>query len=223
MLELAAGTGVLTRELVRIGCGDVMATDLNASMVVTGRRLVPDAVWAEADALDLPFDGGGFDLVVCQFGVMFFPDKRAAFAEARRVLAPGGRLLFSTWANLESHEFQAVLVEALARVFPADPPTFMTAVPHGYADLDLVVNDVRAAGFGAVSVRTVTLDGHAKSAADIAAGYCAGTPLRAAIESRTDLRSATAAIVQQMEARLGTSTVTGRMTAHVIEGSSTAE
>jgi SAM-dependent methyltransferase len=219
MLELAAGTGVLTRELVRIG-GDVVATDLNASMAMIGRQFVPEAAWAEADALDLPFDGGRFDLVVCQFGVMFFPDKRAAFAEARRVLAPGGRLLFSAWAKLEAHAFQAALVDALARVFPADPPTFMTAVPHGYADLDVVVDDVRAAGFDAVTVRTVTLEGHARSAADIAAGYCSGTPLRAAIESRTDLRSATEAIAEQMEATLGTGTVTGRMTARVVETTS---
>ena len=205
ILELAAGTGVLTRELLHTGSADVVATDLNVSMVATGRQFVPEAVWTQADALDLPFDADEFDLVVCQFGVMFFPDKPAAFTQARRVLTPGGRLMVSVWANLESHTFQAALVDALTRVFPVDPPTFMTSIPHGYADLDVAVKDLRAAGFAEVTATTVTLEGRGRSAADLATGYCAGTPLRAAIESRTDLRSATAAIAREMACLLYTS------------------
>ena len=97
VLEIAAGTGVLTRELVTvIPAAEVTATDLNAAMADLGSRRVPGAAWQQADALRLPFGDDQFDLVACQFGVMFFPDKPAAFREARRVLAPGGGLLFSS-------------------------------------------------------------------------------------------------------------------------------
>jgi SAM-dependent methyltransferase len=148
---------------------------------------------------------------------MFFPDKPAAFAEARRVLAPGGALLLSTWAALETHDFQAALVEALRRLFPDDPPTFMAAGPHGYADVAVVVADLRAAGFEDVVVESVTLDGHATSAADVAAGYCRGTPLRAEIEARADLARTTALVAREMEARLGSGPIRGTMTAKVFE------
>lgn len=219
VLELAAGTGVLTREVLAAApTADVVATDFNAAMVDLGQRTVPAAQWQQADAMHLPFDAAAFDIVCCQFGVMFFPDKAAAFAEARRVLDPGGVLLFNTWAELAAHEFQAALVEALAAVFPVDPPTFMVQVPHGCADADRVVTDVRAGGFGHVTVAEVTLEGRAASAADVAAGYCGGTPLRTAIESRgADLAATTAAVAVEMEKALGSGEVTGRMTAYVFE------
>lgn len=218
LLELAAGTGVLTRELVvTVASAEVTATDLNGAMVDVGRQHAPGAVWRQADAMALPFDDGQFDLVVCQFGVMFFPDKPAAFAEARRVVTPEGLVVVSTWATLESHDFQAALVAALEHAFPDDPPSFMTSVPHGYSDVDVVVADLAAGGLRCVGVESVTLDGHAESAADLAAGYCTGTPLRAEIEARGDLAATTAVVAEQMEARLGAGQVTGTMTAHVFE------
>jgi SAM-dependent methyltransferase len=216
VLELAAGTGVLTRELLAVA-GSVTATDLNDAMVDLGRDRVPGARWRQADALRLPFDDGGFDLVASQFGVMFLPDKPAAFAEARRVLAPGGTVLMNTWAALDTHGFQSALVDALGRVFPDDPPTFMAAVPHGYPDPDVVAADVRAGGLRCVAVESVTFDGQAASAADLAAGYCAGTPLRAEIAARGDLAAMTAAVAREMTARLGEGPVSAPMTAHVVE------
>ena len=148
---------------------------------------------------------------------MFFPDKPAAFAEARRVLTPEGTLLLSTWGAIDTHDFQAALVAGLERAFPEDPPTFMVSVPHGYADVDVVVTDLDAGGLDCVAVESVTLEGRAASAADVAAGYCTGTPLRPAIEARGDLATTTAVVAREMEARLGAGAVTGRMTAHVIE------
>src|SRR5450755_1219662 len=101
VLEIAAGTGVLTRELVAaLPAAEVTATDLNAAMVEFGSRRAEGASWQQADALRLPFGNEHFDLVVCQFGVMFFPDKPAAFREMRRALTPGGRLLFSAWSTV---------------------------------------------------------------------------------------------------------------------------
>jgi SAM-dependent methyltransferase len=222
VLELAAGTGVLTRELVAaVGSAEVMATDLNDAMIDFGRRRVPGATWRQADAMALPFDDGQFDFIACQFGVMFFPDKPAAFAETRRVVTPEGTVLLSTWGPVETHDFQAALVAGLERAFPDDPPTFMVSMPHGYADLDIVVGDLRAGGLDCVAVESVTLEGHAASAADLAVGYCAGTPLRPAIEARGELAATTAEVTIEMEARLGAGAVTGRMTAHVIEATPT--
>jgi SAM-dependent methyltransferase len=218
LLEVAAGTGVLTRELITaIPAARVTATDLNTAMVEFGSRRVPLAAWRQADALRMPFDDRQFDLVICQFGVMFFPDRPAAFGEVRRVLAPGGRLLFSTWGAVETHGFAAALVAALAHAFPDDSPTFVAAVPHGYRDLGRVAADLTAGGLNYVSAAPVTLEGHADSAADVAAGFCTGTPLRMAIEARGDLVASTAVIADQMTARLGCGPVTATMTAHVIE------
>ena len=218
LLEIAAGTGVLTRELVTaMPMAQVTATDLNAAMVEFGSRRVPLAEWRQADALRLPFDDQRFDLITCQFGVMFFPDKPAAFREMRRVLAPEGRMLFSTWGAVQAHGFAAALMDALTQVFPADPPTFLAAVPHGYCGLGQIITDLAAGGLECVSIVSVTLGGHANSAADVAAGFCTGTPLRMAIEARGDLAACAAAIADHMTLRLGPGPVTAAMTAYVIE------
>lgn len=218
VLELAAGTGVLTRELLAAlpGC-ELTATDLNPAMVEFGRRQAPAATWRQADALEIPFDAGRFDAVVCQFGVMFFPDKPAGFAEARRVLTPDGTLIVNTWAELARHDFDAAVVAALEQRFPDDPPVFLSGVPHGYADVDAVVADVAAGGLECLKVETVTLEGRAASIADIATGFCTGTPVRAEVEARDDLSAATAALTEALLARFGPGPVTGRMTAHVVE------
>jgi SAM-dependent methyltransferase len=218
VLEIAAGTGVLTRELVAaIPAAEVTATDLNVAMVEYGSRRAPGASWQQADALHLPFGNGQFDLVVCQFGVMFFPDKPAAFREIRRVLTPEGRLLFSAWSTVDTHDFAAALVAGIERAFPDDPPAFVAAVPHGYCDTGRAVADLAAGGLGCVSAESVTLDGRAGSAADVAAGFCTGTPLRLAIEARGDLTTATAVVSDEMRTRLGDGPVTASMTAYVIE------
>jgi SAM-dependent methyltransferase len=216
VLELAAGTGVLARELLPVADA-VTATDLNVAMVELGCDQVPGARWLRADAADLPFDDEQFDLVVCQFGVMFFPDKAAAFAEARRVLAPAGTVLMTTWASLDAHAFQSALVAGLERAFPRHPPPFMASVPHGYSDVEVVAADVEAGGLRCVAIEAVTLQGSARSAADLAAGYCTGTPLRAEIEARGDLAATTAIVAREMTARLGEGHVTGPMKAYLVE------
>jgi ubiquinone/menaquinone biosynthesis C-methylase UbiE len=221
VLELAAGTGIVTRELLAAVDGaEITATDLNDAMVQFGSGLAPGAQWRQADALNLPFDDGRFDTVVCQFGVMFFPDKVAAYAEARRVLCSGGSLLFNAWGTVEEHDFAAALTAGLEQAFPDDPPTFMSAIPHGYADVDTVLGDLRAAGFEDVGVETITLVGRAASAGDVATGFCTGTPLRPAIEARADLPATTAAVAKVMESRLGSGEVSSRMVAHVFDASS---
>lgn len=218
VLELAAGTGVLTRELVAaLPEARITATDLNAAMVEAGGAAVPGPAWERVDAQDLPYPDAAFDLVTCQFGVMFLPDRPAAYAQARRVLAPEGRLLFNTWDTVAHHRFAEVLVAALDTVLPDDPPSFINRVPHGYTDVEQVVADVRAGGLDPVTVETIDLVGRAESAADVAIGFCTGTPLRIELAARGDLRQLADAVAREMTDRLGRGPVTGRMRAHVVE------
>jgi ubiquinone/menaquinone biosynthesis C-methylase UbiE len=219
VLELAAGTGVLTSELIAAApSAEVTATDLNEAMVAFGSARSPGAAWRQADAQRLPFRDGGFDLVVCQFGVMFFPDRVAAFTEVRRVLAPGGGFLFNTWGPLGTHAFGAALQDGLERAFPVDPPQFLPTVPHGYADPAVVVADLTAAGFAVEEEQELTLEGRAASAADVATGFLAGTPVRAAVEERGGGPAARATVIEEMTARLGPGPVTAQMTAYVFRG-----
>ncbi|MER6262893.1 class I SAM-dependent methyltransferase [Streptomyces sp900105245] len=216
ILELAARTGTLTSSLLKAAASaEVTATDLNEAMVAFGAARVPDAVWRQADAQSLPFPDGGFDLVVCQFGVMFFPDRHAAFAEVRRVLAPGGRFLLNTWGPLGTHAFGAALQEALERAFPSDPPRFLPTVPHGYSDPAVVSAELTAAGFALEEERELTLEGRAASAADVATGFLTGTPVRAAVEQRGDAPTIRATVIEEMTARLGPGPVAAPMTAYV--------
>ena len=218
VLEVAAGTGVLTRELARVvPDAAVTATDLNDAMVALGRTRAPGATWQQADAMHLPFDDSAFDVVACQFGVMFLPDKPAGYAEVRRVMTPDGTFLFNAWSTLAAHEFEAAFMAALERMFPADPPTFLARTPHGYADPDRIVADLQAGGLRCTSIETVTLEGRAESVAGLATGYCTGTPVRAEIVDRADLDTTTAAVVRELQTQLGTGPITVRMAAHVVE------
>ena len=92
-------------------------------------------IWRQADAQALPFADGSFDAVLCQFGVMFFPDRATAYREAKRVLKPGGRFLFSVWDRIEENEFAHTVTDAVAALFPDNPPRFFARTPHGYHDV----------------------------------------------------------------------------------------
>ena len=152
---------------------------------------------------------------------MFFPDRVAALAEARRVLRPGGALLFSTWDRIEDNVFAATVTDALARVFPDDPPRFLARVPHGCHDPAALRHDVEAAGFAAVTTETVAATSRADSAHAVALAYCAGTPLRNEIEARdpAGLDAATAAAEAELARRFGEGPVAGRIQAIVVEAS----
>ena len=170
--------------------------------------------------MQLPYDDASFDLVACQFGVMFFPDRPAAYAEVARVLTPGGHFLFNCWGPLSTHDVETTVLAALAEVFADDPPSFLARVPHGYHDRDLITADLTAAGLGAVQIETVELDCTAKSAADLARGYCRGTPLRPEIEARGDLDVATDAVATGLARRFGSGQIVGRMAALVVSADS---
>jgi len=223
VLETAAGSGVVTRALApRLGTGArYVVTDLNQPMLDhAASRQAPDSriEWRQADALALPFEGASFDIVCCQFGAMFFPDRVAGYAEARRVLKPGGRLVFSVWDRIEDNAFADEVTQAVATVFPHDPPRFLARTPHGYHDVALIREDVRRAGFADIRIETQEKTSHASSARDAAIAYCQGTPLRNEIEARDAslLQTATDRAAEWITRRHGQGPVAGSIQAHVI-------
>ena len=216
-------TGVVTRALAKALTAhvDLVATDLPPTLLdseaaVGTQRPVR---WQQADAMRLPFGDAEFDVVVCQFGAMFFPDKARAFSEARRVLRRGGVLLFSVWDRIEENEFADVAAAALAGLYPADPPRFMARTPHGYFDHGAIARDLADAGFeGAPRIETIAARSRAESARVVAVAYCQGTPWRNEIEARDEagLAAATSACADAIAARFGAGAVDGKMQGHVV-------
>jgi SAM-dependent methyltransferase len=223
VLEIAAGTGVVTRRLASMLPEDVsiVATDLNWPMLDMAAEIGTSrpVEWREADAMQLPFQEGEFDAVVCQFGVMFFPSKSKAFSEARRVLRVGGVLLFNVWDRIEENEFAHTVTTALGSFFPEDPPRFMARTPHGYHDLALVKRDLQGGGFvSPAQVNTVAARSTAASPRVPALAYCQGTPLRNEIEARDKSRlgEATDVAAAAIAERFGAGAVDGKIQAHVV-------
>lgn len=223
VLEVAAGTGVVTRALTALLPESVAitATDLNQAMLDQAIRVGTSrpVEWRRADALQLPFGDETFDAVVCQFGVMFFPDKPKAFAEARRVLRPDGVFLFSVWDRIEENEFADTVTTAVASVFPHDPPSFLRRTPHGYFDRPTIERDLLYGGFtNPAHIETVAARSRADSRVVPAVAYCQGTPLRNEIQSRDPARlgDATRVATEAIGRRFGMGAVDGKVQAHIV-------
>jgi SAM-dependent methyltransferase len=223
VLEVAAGTGVVTRAIASALPASVaiVATDLNQPMLAHASALGTSRAveWRQADALKLPFEDASFDAVVCQFGVMFFPDKAAAYAEARRVLRPGGTFLFNAWDRIEENEFADCVTNALGTIFPDDPPRFLARTPHGYHDRAVIARDVTGGGFTASpQITTVTARSGASPFRNAAVAFCQGTPLRTEIEARdpSGLENATETAAEAIAQRFGRAAVSGKIQAHVV-------
>jgi ubiquinone/menaquinone biosynthesis C-methylase UbiE len=223
VLEIAAGTGVVTRALAPklSASASYIVTDLNQPMLdYAASRQAPDTriKWRQADALALPFENAVFDLVCCQFGAMFFPDRSAAYREARRVLKPGGRFLFNVWDRIEENVFADEVTNALAKIFPNDPPRFLARTPHGYHDTALIRSELEEAGFSRVMIETRAEQSRASSPRVPAVAYCQGTVLRNEIEAREagSLEAATDCAASAIAARHGPGEVAAKIQAHVI-------
>lgn len=223
VLEVAAGTGVVTRALATLADEeiDIVATDLNPAMLKEAESIgtARPVRWQQADAMNLPFADGEFDAVVCQFGAMFFPDKAKAFAEVRRVLRPGGVFVFNVWDRIAENEFADVVTAALEGIFPDDPPRFLARTPHGYHDRSAIERDLTGGGF-ASRPRIDTVPGRSRAASPRvpAIAYCQGTPLRNEIESRdrSRLEEATDVASAAIARIFGSSAIDGRIQAHVV-------
>lgn len=183
ILETAAGTGALTRELLVATQAHVTATDLNPPMLDAAlRRVASDRVtWEVADALDLPYPDATFDVVACQFGAMFFPDRVRGYTEARRVLKPGGAFVFTVWDTIETNAIANVVTQSLRREAGEVDLEFLARTPYGHAQDDVLESELRAAGFVDIGISHV--DGVCVTdARDGAIAVCEGTPLRGQIE-----------------------------------------
>jgi len=223
VLEIAAGTGVVTRQLSEMlpPAVSIVATDLNQTMLDEAAAVGTSrpVEWRQADALHLPFPDTFFDVVVCQFGVMFFPDKARAFAEARRVLRSGGQFIFNVWDRIEDNDFADTVTRALETLFPDDPPRFLARVPHGYHDPSVIAQDLAQGGFtGVPQVTTLPARSRAVSPRIPAVAYCQGTPLRGEIEARgpSRLLEATDIATSAIAHQFGSETVDGKIQAHIM-------
>jgi ubiquinone/menaquinone biosynthesis C-methylase UbiE len=227
VLETAAGSGVVTRALAAKVALDAryVVTDLNQPMLDhAAARQGADARirWQQADALALPFDDAAFDVVCCQFGVMFFPDRLRGYREAMRVLKPGGRFVLNVWDRIEENVFASDVTNALAEVFPSNPPRFLARTPHGYHDRTLIRGELERAGFSNVTIETRSEQSRAPSPRHPAIAYCQGTPLRSEIEARgaDKLQAATEHVAAAIAHLRGNGEVTAKIQGLVVTAAS---
>ena len=221
VLETAAGTGILTQALVQALPAEVaiMATDLNQPMIDRARAKSagPRIAWQPADAMQLPFPNESFDLIVCQFGVMFFPDKQASFREAARVLAPRGRYLFAVWDDWKKMPDAplAIAADVVAAMLGCDP---VSLVNPGYHDETTLRQDLAAAQFQQIEVERVMLPAAAASAREAALATVHGSLIRTVIETEHPgrLDEATIAVEGALHAKFGQGPVAGRTRALIV-------
>ncbi|HEX6660383.1 MAG TPA: class I SAM-dependent methyltransferase [Sphingomicrobium sp.] len=224
ILETAAGTGVLTDALHRaVPDAAIVATDLNPPMLEEAARRVADGNvhFQPADALDLPFAEASFDLVACQFGVMFFPDKVRGNAEAFRVLQAGGNYLLVIWDSVDRNLATKVAGRAVADLFPDDPTAFYNRIPFRYFHTDEIKADLRAAGFADIAVDTIELRSRAPTAREVAIALTQATPMRNEIEQHGPdaLERATAAAEIALRQFEGPGGFDAPMSAHLVTAS----
>jgi ubiquinone/menaquinone biosynthesis C-methylase UbiE len=188
VLELASGTGILTTRLTQalpLGAS-LTATDLNEHMLAVAQKKIDPTepvTWQQADACALPFGDDWFDTVVCQFGVMFFPDKARALREVHRVMHPGGTLAFNVWDSFAHNPLGRIAHEVISGFFTADPPTFYN-VPFGMSDTAATTRLLEDAGFTSIEIVTKAFEAQSPSARHAATGLVTGNPVVLAIQER---------------------------------------
>jgi len=184
VLETAAGTGIVTRALrdALPAGASLTATDLNAPMLdiaATKFRRGEAVEFRTADAMALPFPDASFDAIVCQFGVMFFPDKDKSYREAFRVLDAGGHYVFSIW---DSHRHNRIAHEVIGSFFPADPPQFHS-VPFAYR-FEPIKESLIDAGFASISATVLKSQKEVADFAMLARGLVYGSPIIDQVQQR---------------------------------------
>lgn len=223
VLEIACGTGRVTSHLRKALSPDtrLVATDLNADMIAIARKMVPDQgiEWAVADALELPFEDGNFDVIVCQFGLMFVPDKARAMSEMYRVLRPGGQILLSTWDKLEYNPAFLLADQIVSKYFPEEPPIFFR-IPFSLHDEKELASLFGRAGFKDHSISLVKDMGRSDSAGDAAMGMLEGTPIYSAINGRDPalLPVIKKELEEELGKKFGKSPMSSAMQAWMVEG-----
>jgi SAM-dependent methyltransferase len=208
VLELAAGTGIVTRQLrdaLDPDCA-LTASDLNPPMLNVAKTKFRDGEqinFEQIDATSIGMDDASFDLVACQFGVMFFPDKDQSYAEVFRILKPGGTYLFNLWDSWDANPFARIAQEAVEALYPEDPPGFYR-VPFGYHDEVEIDAAVRRAGFDQVTIERLPVTAKIQTAESFAQGLVFGNPLKEEIDARGgDPEAMKAELTRRIESELG--------------------
>ena len=217
VLELACGTGVLTRHLsaaLPIGA-TLVATDISPTMVDATQNRVAHSghgtiEYKTADGTNLPFDDDRFDVVSCQFGVMFYADKRLGYREAARVLKSGGSFVFNVWDAFAENTFCRIVHETVVALQPDDPPAFLSG-PFGYYDLETIKSELQASGFDEVAFSVLPGTSRASSARDVAMALVAGTPLATQLAERGIEQAAFVAVEKALVHEFGSGEVTAPM------------
>ena len=209
VLETAAGTGIATRELRNVlpTEAELTATDLNQPMLDLARAKFGDdeqVSFEAADATDLPFPDATFDAVVCQFGVMFYPDKAKGHGEARRVLAPGGRYVFNVWDSHDYNPFARIAHDVVNRFFPTEPPEFYR-VPFSMHEIDPIKTSLIDEGFSDIDVSVIAVEREIPDTDAFARGMVYGNPLIDQIQARGDIEPdrVVDAIAEQLRREFG--------------------
>jgi ubiquinone/menaquinone biosynthesis C-methylase UbiE len=186
ILDIACGTGIVTKKIEEaLPNSQIIGLDLNPDMIEFGRKKLKNSSieWKVANAVNLPFDDDTFDAVVCQFGVMFFPDKAAAFKEARRVLKPNGTFIFNTWDSLETNELFLTSDKVINRIFTNNPPDFYK-VPFSFYDTKEIEKLLNEAGFSDIKIEYIKTKGENESVKSLAIGLVEGNPIYGQITER---------------------------------------
>jgi SAM-dependent methyltransferase len=222
LLEVAADSGVLTRSIASTMSAGmiIIATDPDPDMVAhaSTRPGVARVTWQQADPAALPFADATFGIIACHFGIVTMLDRRGAFLEARRVMKPGARFVFSLPAHIRHNPVADCLHDAMTTLFPADPPGYLGGTLHGYGENDRVDDDLTEAGFTDAIYTSVELPYVAACAREAALGYCLGTGLRSELEARApgDVASVVEAAAAALQQRFGGGPIETTMRAHII-------
>lgn len=213
VLEVACGSGLVTKALAKtLGEGSkIVATDLSPEMIQYAARHFTEpktnseikVEFLPADGCELPFKDAEFDVVICQFGLMFFPDKVKGAQEARRVLKPGGTYLFSVWGPLEENSWGQALEVAMASAFPTEEGPFLPT-PFSLSDDAELRTIIEEAGFSSISIEKVQRMSPPTSTEDLTLGFTGGTLIAKYIqEQRADLEQVRRVINQSLKQQLG--------------------
>ena len=190
VLEVACGTGISTRHLAHAlpKGSEIVATDLNDAMLAHAQKVngdLPGVTYQQADALDLKFEDASFDAVVCQFGVMFFPDRVAGLSEMSRVLRDGGHLAITVWDSMDRNPAVAVMKSVIDQVFENDPPRFLE-IPFGMHNTDDVRRLFESAGCDEIDIAHIEAQIRVDDYTGPAKGFITGNPTLLEIEERSN-------------------------------------
>ncbi|MBT5072835.1 MAG: methyltransferase domain-containing protein [Kordiimonadaceae bacterium] len=208
ILEIACGTGISTNQLRKSLSDDIKitATDLNPAMLDFAKSKHGDlknVTFEVADALSLSFEENSFDAVVCQFGIMFFPDKLKGLQEMYRVLKPGGGLAFNVWDSFEKNPCASIVYDVIEHYFKSDPPQFLK-MPFGFHDIPIIRDLIESAGFNNIEDHTVSEIIEGSEVNDVATGFITGNPNiieineRATVEASVIINAAEAALLEKL-------------------------